>query len=150
ADLYYRIDVVEVHLPPLRERVADIPELARHFLAKLGRAGESIDPRVLRRLVAFGWPGNVRELANELERAAVLAGRGRIGERHLSTRRRRRARPPAPSPTGPPAARLATAERDAIASALRQARGNAAAAARALGLTRQSLHRKIRRLRIRT
>jgi len=75
-DLYYRLNVFNIHLPPLRERLEDVPELANHFLGRvnkrLGRSIERIHPDVLKRLMAAAWPGNVRELENCIEHAAVL------------------------------------------------------------------------------
>ena len=77
-DLYYRLRVVEIELPPLRERSSDIPALAHHFLdeqaARMKRELSGFSNAAMDRLVAYGWPGNVRELANEIERAAALAG----------------------------------------------------------------------------
>ncbi len=87
-DLYFRLNVVTLHLPPLRERPGDVPHLVRHFLrriaAEVGRPLE-LAPEALAALVAWSWPGNVRELENELRRAAVLA-RGRIERADLSPR----------------------------------------------------------------
>ncbi|MFH2007267.1 MAG: sigma-54 dependent transcriptional regulator [bacterium] len=75
-DLYYRLNVFNIHLPPLRERVDDIPELVDHFLgrvnARLGRAIARVHPEALKHMVSYGWPGNVRELENSIEHAAVL------------------------------------------------------------------------------
>ena len=80
-DLYYRINVVRLHVPPLRERPADVPALVAHFAQaaaeKLGRA-VSLTPRALAALAAHQWPGNVRELRNAIERAAVLSSTGRL------------------------------------------------------------------------
>src|SRR5207244_2316970 len=76
ADLYYRLNVVEIRLPPLRERASDIPELAQYLLARGERPEQTIAPAALRRLMRYEWPGNVRELQNELQRACVLAGTG--------------------------------------------------------------------------
>jgi formate hydrogenlyase transcriptional activator len=77
SDLFYRLNVLPIRVPPLRERRGDIPRLARHFIAhfrqKLGKPLTAIDPDSLRRLVAHAWPGNVRELRNVIERACVLA-----------------------------------------------------------------------------
>jgi formate hydrogenlyase transcriptional activator len=77
ADLYYRLNVVKLTVPPLRERATDIPELALYFLGrfarKFGKAVEGIDERSLQRLVEYTWPGNVRELGNLIERGVVLA-----------------------------------------------------------------------------
>jgi len=76
-DLYYRLQVVEIHLPPLRERVADIPDLARHFLdifnRRNGRRITEVSPEMLEILQEYPWPGNVRELENAIEHAVVLA-----------------------------------------------------------------------------
>jgi len=82
SDLYYRINVVRIHLPPLRHRTDEIPALARHFLASyndaLGMKIEGFDPAALKRMASYGWPGNVRELENVVERAMVLADGDRI------------------------------------------------------------------------
>jgi DNA-binding NtrC family response regulator len=82
-DLYYRINVVKIDLPPLRERVSDIPLLAEHFLkrhaAELGRTLTGFEPAAMDLLRRYGFPGNVRELSNIIERAAVLARRPTIG-----------------------------------------------------------------------
>jgi formate hydrogenlyase transcriptional activator len=76
-DLYYRLNVFPIHLPPLRDRAEDIPLLAKFLLdkysARIGRRFERIEPDMLRRLTAYPWPGNVRELENVLERAVILA-----------------------------------------------------------------------------
>ncbi|HAM59751.1 MAG TPA: hypothetical protein DCQ64_31805 [Candidatus Rokubacteria bacterium] len=84
-DLYYRLNVVSVHLPPLRERRRDIPLLVEHFLAKHGAAlGEcGVAPEALDRLVGHDWPGNVRELENVIQRAMVMATGGVILPEHL-------------------------------------------------------------------
>jgi two-component system response regulator AtoC len=75
-DLYYRLNVFNIELPPLRERLDDVPELVRHFLGRvnrrLGRSIEGIHPEALKRLMSHSWPGNVRELENCIEHAAVL------------------------------------------------------------------------------
>src|SRR5262249_55989279 len=88
-DLFFRINTFEIHLPPLRERKADIPALARHRLDRFGgRRGtpESVlTPAALDTLMAHDWPGNIRELANAIERATILSGGGPIGPEHLPT-----------------------------------------------------------------
>jgi len=75
-DLYYRLNVIQLKLPPLRERLEDLPEFCRHFIARfaadLGRAPPSLAPETVRLLAAWRWPGNLRELANVLERAVTL------------------------------------------------------------------------------
>jgi DNA-binding NtrC family response regulator len=86
-DLYYRLNVIPLHLPPLRARLEDIPLLARHFEAKhaagLGRPQREIAPGALQRLMAYEWPGNVRELENVIERAVVLCNHAVIGPEDL-------------------------------------------------------------------
>jgi two-component system response regulator AtoC len=83
SDLYYRINVVRIHLPPLRHRVEEIPELAQHFLAAyneaLGMSVDGFEPATLKRLQGYSWPGNVRELENVVERAMVLTEGDKIG-----------------------------------------------------------------------
>ncbi len=105
-DLYYRLRVLELRLPALRERPGDVRELSLHLVGRmvgeLGRPGASLDPRALDCLVAYPWPGNVRELRNVLERALVLARGGAIGREHLPEGVRASAPPPPPPP--PPVA----------------------------------------------
>jgi two-component system response regulator AtoC len=88
GDLYYRVNVVTIRLPPLRERAQDVPELALHFLrlynARLGLKVESISPPAMRTLMDYAWPGNVRELENVIERALVLSAGPTIEREHLS------------------------------------------------------------------
>jgi two-component system response regulator AtoC len=88
GDLYYRVNVVTIRLPPLRERAQDVPELALHFLrlynARLGLKVESISPPAMRTLMDYSWPGNVRELENVIERALVLSAGSTIEREHLS------------------------------------------------------------------
>jgi two-component system response regulator AtoC len=87
ADLYYRVNVVRLHLPPLRERREDVPELVRHFVARfnarLGLAVQGATPAAMERLLAYAWPGNVRELENVVERAMVLADKATIDVEQL-------------------------------------------------------------------
>jgi DNA-binding NtrC family response regulator len=145
-DLFYRIHVVEIRLPPLRERAGDIPELARHLLSGIGRADQELSPRSIDRLARYEWPGNVRELENELHRASVLAGQNAIRERHLSPRLKRAAGSAPAAATGTLAEQLRVAEREIVRVALAESKGNGTRAARALGLTRSGLFKKIRRL----
>ncbi|HEY8793942.1 MAG TPA: sigma-54 dependent transcriptional regulator [Gemmatimonadaceae bacterium] len=88
GDLYYRVNVVTIRLPPLRERAQDVPELALHFLrlynARLGLRVDSISPPAMRTLMDYSWPGNVRELENVIERALVLSAGSTIEREHLS------------------------------------------------------------------
>ena len=113
-DLFFRLNTFEILLPPLRDRKADIPELARHMLSRYtprrGLTESSISPRPSRRSTAHDWPGNIRELANAIERASILAGNGPIRPEHLPTQlpsaRAERSSPPRPTrpsarPTSP-------------------------------------------------
>jgi two-component system response regulator HydG len=144
-DLYYRLNVVSLHLPPLRERPEDIPLLASHFLKKFalknGKQVKNFTPAAVRRLCAHNWPGNVRELENAVERAVVLLAGEYVGEDDL---------PPAllapKAPVGAEAAStLENMEREAVLGTLEAVRGNKSEAARRLGITRKTLHAKLRR-----
>ena len=146
-DLFFRLNVVPIHLPPLRERREDIPELAAHFLARLharhGLRPPVLTPAALDRLQAYHWPGNVRELANICERLAILYPGQEIGARELA------AVLPAPAPAADDGAlrdRLDAYERRLILAALAEAGGNVAEAARRLRTDRPNLYRRMRRL----
>ncbi len=155
-DLYYRLNVFEIRIPPLRDRRDDILPLAEGFLEELGAtmgrqaAGISRDAREW--LLEYTWPGNVRELRNAIERAILLCDGGLITREHLPAPAGRRnaagGPPPAaePAPTGPlPASGvdLAAVERGYIERALREARGNKSKAARLLGLSRAQLYSRL-------
>ncbi|MGH7389276.1 MAG: sigma-54-dependent transcriptional regulator [Candidatus Rokuibacteriota bacterium] len=146
-DLYYRLNVFPIRLPPLRERPQDIPALAEHFLAvyrkRARRAVPSIAPEAMRCLRGYPFPGNVRELENEIERAVALADDGQpLGPEHLSERVRGGAAAPAPPQTLNEAIELL--KRRMIEDALREC-GSKTRAAERLGLTRQSLQQMLRR-----
>jgi transcriptional regulator with PAS, ATPase and Fis domain len=159
-DLYYRLQVFEIRLPPLRERPEDILPLSDAFLADLSRgfarppAGVSREAR--ERLMEYSWPGNVRELRNILERAAILCDGGLISAEHLAL--------PAPRVEGaalravdggfadarsaaavPSGSDLMNAERAIVEKAMKDARYNKSKAARALGLTRTQLYVRLKR-----
>ena len=142
-DLYYRLQVFEIQLPPLRERTRDIPLLVEAFLRDIGRAigraPAELTQDATNVLLKHPWPGNVRELRNALERAAILCEGGLITPRHLSLH----ADPIAPS--SGPTADLRAAERRAIEKALRETDGNKAKTARRLGLTRTQLYVRLRK-----
>jgi two-component system response regulator HupR/HoxA len=146
-DLYYRLNVFPIHLPPLRERVEDIPTLAEHFLRvyreRARRAVPAITADAMRDLRAYPFPGNVRELENEIERAVALAEPGQaIGPAHLSERIRGGAtRAALPRTLGDAIEQL---KRRMIEDALREC-GSKTRAAERLGLTRQSLQQMLRR-----
>ena len=154
-DLFYRIQVFPIVIPPLRERKEDIPLLAAHFLEqfalKFKRPVARLTPGALEMLMRFDWPGNVRELENEIERALTLAGDdGEITEAYLSERIRQSAEFDGLSDAPPATIQEATArvERKMVKDALRKSGGNRSQAARILGLTRQGLLNKIRRYEI--
>jgi DNA-binding NtrC family response regulator len=150
ADLYYRLNVFPIHVPPLRERPEDVAPLAVRAVERFARrAGRQVrlTPEAVRRLQAYDWPGNVRELNNVLERAVLLARGGTIDEADLP----RPASAPLPRP-GPGGAvetlRAATerAEREAIEAALRHTGDNKAKAAELLGISVRTLWYKLERL----
>jgi transcriptional regulator with PAS, ATPase and Fis domain len=143
ADLYWRLNVVEVSLPPLRDRSSDISPLARHFLTSLGRADQTITEPALRLLATYAWPGNVRELQNVIQRASILARDAAIEPKHLPERLFR-AQPRTQGETL--AEKRRTNERDAIAAMLRETGSNLTHAAERLGLTRQGLQFKLKQL----
>jgi formate hydrogenlyase transcriptional activator len=146
-DLYYRLNVFPIHLPPLRERLDDIPLFAEHFVAKFAaRAGKrfrAISPAAIEQLRAWNWPGNIRELQNVLERAVILC-EGDVFTVSASWLERARARSrPAMLPL---AENMADQERRMIEAALAESRGRIAGpsgAAVRLGIPRQTLDSKI-------
>jgi PAS domain S-box-containing protein len=148
ADLYYRINVVRIEIPPLRERRADVPLLVEHFVARLnrlqGKAIRGVHPEVLGLLMAYDFPGNVRELENVIEHAFVLCDGGRLELRHLPPHFLARRGSGAASPAIRDAARAAQAA--LILEALEQHGNDRLATAGALGIHKSTLHRKIRAL----
>ncbi len=152
-DLYHRLAVFPVRLPPLRERPGDIPHLAEGLLERaahsVGRPSLRLAAGTLATLVRYDWPGNVRELANALERAAILAGGDEIRPEHVVLGAVGLARPaPADAPSGAaaPAAvtTLADAEREAIRAALAAEGDNRKATAARLGIGLRTLYDKIK------
>jgi DNA-binding NtrC family response regulator len=149
-DLFYRLNVFAVLVPPLRERREDIPKLAGHFLELLGRENSSppkrLSPQALKALLAYRWPGNVRQLRNALETAMLVSGGEEIGADDLPPEVTRSVVPP--SSAGPiplPASRTLTEiERDAIRDALAKTGGNKTQASRLLGVALRTLHRKVK------
>jgi DNA-binding NtrC family response regulator len=133
-DLYYRLNAIELKLPPLSQRPDDILPLARHFLPR----GKSLDAGAERALLAHPWPGNVRELRNTLQRAALLARNARIGAADLGL--------PTPSGATAVAASALEPDRAGIEAALQRNDGVVAQAASELGLSRQALYRRMERL----
>jgi two-component system nitrogen regulation response regulator GlnG len=168
-DLYYRLNVVTLTLPPLRERIEDLPFLVDHFLGKYGaELGErAVATEALERLMGYGWPGNVRELENVIQHAMVMATGGVILPEHL----------PIAAGTGPPPAAAGTleqlveqklaecvhglgrresanlydlliglVERPLLRAVLRETGGNQLRAAALLGINRNTLRKKLRQL----
>ena len=153
-DLYYRLGVFEIALPPLRDRLDDILELADAFLEEIGgtvgRPPTGIAPEARDQLLAYAWPGNVRELRNAIERAVILADGGQIRSDHLPViTPRQPLTTPASDPTDASAplpiggVDLADIERSLVVKALAQARHNKTRAAKLLGLTRAQLYSRI-------
>jgi DNA-binding NtrC family response regulator len=148
-DLYYRISVIPITIPPLRERPEDILPLARHFLEQVtresGKVLKGFTPEAERRLLAYAWPGNVRELRNVVERMVILSTRDVIDGEDVPLAPPERPADPAESPlaTLAPLRRLADVERAYIQTVLQAVHGNRSAAARILGITRQTLRKKI-------
>jgi DNA-binding NtrC family response regulator len=149
-DLYYRLDVVTLRLPPLRERRQDIPLLVDHFLRALSsrhaRGPVAVDPEAQRRLLGYDWPGNIRELQNVLERAVLLAEQGVIGPEHLATSVRPSAVALPDTPGPAPALRpLEEVEREHVIRVLAATGGNREESSRILGISRRTLTRMIQR-----
>jgi transcriptional regulator with PAS, ATPase and Fis domain len=149
-DLYYRLHVFEIHLPPLRERPEDILLLVDAFLqevgAAVGRPATGLSKDARERLLDYAWPGNVRELRNAIERAVILCEGSLITSEHLPIA----LEAPAPSGAAPhgidfPAdgVDLDAVERDLIQKALERARHNKSKAAKLLGLTRAQLYSRL-------
>jgi transcriptional regulator with PAS, ATPase and Fis domain len=154
-DLFYRLNVFRIELPPLRERLEDVAVLAEHFLDQVaheqGQSPNRLSPEALTALREHHWPGNVRELKNVLERAAILAGGEMIQAQHVMLQSRTTAAAEARSlPTvgaiqiPPDGKSLDEIEREAIHITLLLTRGNLSAAARILGVSRPTLARKMR------
>jgi two-component system nitrogen regulation response regulator NtrX len=154
-DLYFRLNVIPFHVPPLRERRPDVPLLARHFMGVLsaehGRRAKQIAPEVLERLGALPWPGNVRELRNIIERLVIMTPGERIELRHLPASLLGTGPVPEPEAAarepedcGTLAAAREDFERRYIIKKHRESGGNMSRTAEALGVERSNLYRKMR------
>lgn len=145
-DLFYRLNVIPIEMPPLRARHDDIPELANHFCRELaadnGRPGLNLDDEALAALVEMDWPGNVRQLANFVERLVVFADGERIGRADVLREREPTARA-APATSGTLDGTRRGAEQQAILEALERSAGNRTKAARLLGISRRTLYNKL-------
>ncbi|MBI2897237.1 MAG: sigma-54-dependent Fis family transcriptional regulator [Deltaproteobacteria bacterium] len=156
-DLFYRLNVVNIHLPPLRERTGDIPLLIEHFVRrfneKLGKKIEGVMPEAMAQLVAHEWPGNIRELENVLERCILFCDTNRIGEPELPAEVRQPMDRQAPEALGmdqPTSLKekvreaAERVERELIVRALKQTGNNVTHAARLLKISRKSLQMKMK------
>ncbi len=147
SDLYYRLNVITFHLPPLRERADDVPILAEHFINRFasgrGKEPPRLSPDALTALQAYDWPGNVRELENALERAAVLTRDGEIGVSALPARITSSRAQPLVSDKLPPNPTLEIIERAYILWVLQAEGGNKTRAAEVLGIDPSTLYRKL-------
>jgi DNA-binding NtrC family response regulator len=144
-DLYYRLNVVSLRLPPLRERRGDIPLLAHHFLDRYrlahASAARGFSPQALNLLLAHRWPGNVRELENVVQRALILCPGPEIGPEHLELE-------PLLAPAPAPGLTVQEMERQLILSTLERLNGNRTHTARALGLSVRTIRNRLRRYRM--
>jgi len=150
-DLYYRLNVVGLEIPPLRERREDIPLLAQHFLETFAQRNrkplKGFTPQAMDRLIRYGWPGNVRELMNAVERAVVLARADYLGEGDFPMPAGAGPAPPEGLPPAEPEAGslpLGAIEKATILQTLEAAGGNKSETARRLGITRRTLHKKLK------
>jgi DNA-binding NtrC family response regulator len=144
-DLYYRLNVLPINIPPLRERKEDLPYLAEHFARKLSRDMERecvITDAAMKKLMAYEWPGNVRELENVIERSIVLCGGSELTANDIKLDTTR-PRPPQGSGFLPDGVSLDEHEQSIIREALRRANGNKSQAARLLRITRNALRYRL-------
>jgi DNA-binding NtrC family response regulator len=146
-DLFYRLNVIPIAIPPLRERKEDILPLARHFLAEANRtfhkSVKRFAPETEVLLLGHAWPGNVRELKNLVERLVILSGGESIDAPHLPPQFSRLSEGRAPEETPTEARTLAAIERAYILKVMQQSNGNKSEAAKILGITRQTLRKKL-------
>jgi len=149
-DLYFRLNVVSIHIPPLRERKVDIPLLAAHFLERysetMNKALRGFSPAVMDLLTRYPWPGNIRELENTIERAVVVADEERILSRHLPQEMLR----VPPESREKAALSLEDLERAQVERALIQCGWNQTKAAQLLGITRDKLRYRMKKYEIET
>jgi DNA-binding NtrC family response regulator len=142
-DLLFRLNTIEIHIPPLRERREDIPLLAAHYLAQTARRYRKsiagFDPAAMQMLFDHPWPGNVRELSHVIERAVLLAGDNFIRPGDLALRSPREIPPKLEDMS------LEEVELFLIRKALQRYKGNVSHAATALGLSRSALYRRLQR-----
>jgi DNA-binding NtrC family response regulator len=142
-DLFYRLNVISIKIPPLRERRDDIPELSQYFLAKYNRklmkAVAGFAPEVMETLIRYPWPGNARELENVIERAVILCDSDRLGMKDIAIAA------PAASPEAFTALSLEDMEREYIIRVLKESGYNQSKASQVLGIDRKTLYLKLKR-----
>src|SRR6185436_12119739 len=150
-DLYYRLNVIEIHIPALRDRPSDIPVLVHHFLRKYadanGKDVRGLSDETLALLLRHSWPGNVRELENAMERAVVLATEPALTPAHFPTLRRvdeAAGLPRVASGIAIPGSSLADIEREAILRTLEAVGGSTSRAARLLGISARKIQYKLK------
>lgn len=148
-DLYYRISVFPIKLPPLRERKEDIPLLAAHFLKKYNEQEnkqiEGISPDALELLMAYNWPGNVRELENAIERAVVLASDNEITPKDLPAAVRSLGEKKLYESDNTLSSWIEKLEEEALRQALLENEGNISKTAKKLGIGRATIYRKAKK-----
>ena len=143
-DLFFRLNVFPIKLPPLRDRPGDVPRLVEHVLRRQGAPSDKLTPAAARALEGYPFPGNVRELEHTIERALILAGADAITPEHLSFAHPESVAQASWVPRIPPEGlSLEDLERELILQALERAAGNKSAAARLLGLTRRTLYSRM-------
>jgi two-component system, NtrC family, response regulator HydG len=149
-DLYYRLNVISMEAPPLRDRVEDIPSLAQHFWERFAEKNrkhvKGMTPRAMDMLLKYGWPGNVRELENAMERAVILLQGEYISEKELPfSIQGPECACPETGAEPPASGTLEDMERSTISRILRDVEGNKSEAARRLGITRRTLKLKLKK-----
>jgi DNA-binding NtrC family response regulator len=142
-DLYFRLAVVRIDVPPLRERREDVAPLVRHFLRLRGASAGAVEPGALKALESYDWPGNVRELANAIEQASFESEGGRLAVGHLPSRVTGPGHPSGPPGTGTESLDIQVNERRLVEEALRRAGGNKSRAAELLGISRRRLYSRM-------
>jgi two-component system, NtrC family, nitrogen regulation response regulator NtrX len=149
-DLFYRLNVIPFSVPPLRERIEDVPLLADHFLRDFttayGRKAKELTPEAYRVLQEYAWPGNVRELRNLMERIVIMNPQVRVDARHIPLNASRRSADRTSDRFGSLQEVREAAEREYILKKLEETRGNVTRAAELLGLERSNLYRKMKSL----
>ncbi len=151
-DLFFRINVFPLDIPPLRRRKEDIPLIVQHFIRgnniKMEKNLAGLAPDAMKRLIQYNWPGNVRELRNALEYAFVLCASGKIAIEHLPPKimeENQYAPPPEPAAKKKPTASPSSPQQEELLAVLRQTRGNQSAAARKLGVSRVTIWKRMKK-----